>query len=149
MGKKKSLLIVRRVVVNPYLAPQQVIFDLYPDDTDFMVLITMPDGGGRGKQKKVFFFMLNRHMSDEEIKEEYRYRKFVPADPFSLAQINRNEIHFCEKYKNFTHWKDKTGAWCFLACGPLVHHGQYNATVVNYSRKGWGAGWWAAGVRKS
>ena len=149
MGKKKSpILIVRSVIVNPLLAPQQVVYGLLEQYTDFEVLLRMPDSGKRGERIKVYFFQLVRNMSDDELAKEYRFHDLKPADPFSVAQINKNDLFFCKKHPNFTHWKNEENRWCFLAVA--VFNKPKVETVVDYSKViGWDAGWWAAGVRKS
>ncbi|MHB1163003.1 MAG: hypothetical protein ACYCZZ_00515 [Minisyncoccota bacterium] len=104
-------MVIRRATVNRNRTPQKML-----DATrrvkylDNDVVAAMPRG--EGESVRIFFFLVGRSISDDELEKEYRLRNLIPVDPYSLAAINENDRSFATKYQNATHWKDRYGRWC-------------------------------------
>lgn len=110
---------------------------------DNKVVETMPRG--EGEQTEVVFFTLGRYISDDDLKKEYEKRGIKPADPYSLAAINRDDPAFADAKPNCTHWKDGDGKWCYAAFSRW--HGGRRVDVIRNDRDWYGT-WWFAGLRK-
>lgn len=139
-----SDLIVRRVKVNRGRTPQEAFkatgCNLYVSDD---VVATMPRV--EGEETDVYFFKLNRYISDADLEKEYQLRGLTPADPYSLAAVNEADPAFADERPNGTHWQDRKGEWCFAAFDRW--RGERDVRVGRYDG-GWHAYWWFAGLRK-
>lgn len=140
-----SSMIVRHVKVNRDQSPKKVLDATsrkqYVNDS---VVAEMPKGDG--EETDVFFFKLDRYISDNDLDKEYELRGLKPADSYSLVSVNENDPAFADTHPNCTHWKDKDGKWCFVAFDRWNDDERY--VLVNRGGGGWGGGWWFAGVRK-
>lgn len=138
-----SNLIVRHVSVNRKRSPKEALNatgrNKYVSDS---VVADMPKG--EGEETDVFFFKLDRYVSDDDLEKEYELRSLKP-DPIAQAAVNEADPAFADNYPNGTHWKDKDGKWCFAAFDRL---GGERDVGVRRSRSGWGGSWWCSGVRK-
>lgn len=139
-----SEMISRWVTVDRSLNPKQALEatgrKLYVDD---QVVQTMPNS--KVDKVEVFFFKLDRWISDDDLEKEYEKRGRVPCDPYTLAKVNQDDSAFADDHPNCTHWKDKDGNWCFAAFGRWDGERHVN---VGRSGSGWCGCWWFAGVRK-
>lgn len=137
-------IIVRKVKVDRSRAPQEVLSATGREQyISGAVVDNMPRG--EGGEVEVFFFFLNRLVSDADLDREYEQRGFKPADPYSIAAVNEADPAFAEKHPNGTHWQDSYGRRCFIAFGRWG--GRYGVSM-GQSVEFWGDVWWFAGLRK-
>ena len=144
-------MIVRTVRPNRTLAPREMLQttgrNLYVNNE---VVDGMPHGEG-DKAEVVFFkpepeeYTRPDWMSDEDLDKAYDCRGLKPADPYSLAQANKDDPAFADEKPNGTHWKDKDGHWCFAAFSRW--YGRRNVHVYRRDDD-WHGGWLFAGLRK-
>ncbi len=133
----------RRVSVDLVRSPAEVL-----DATgrtqyiDKAVVAAMPWGQ---VEEELFFFKFGRYVTDAELDKEYELRGLKPVSPYSLAKVNEDDPAFADTHPNGTHWKDTEGRWCFATFGRCS--GGRGVDVRRFDR-GWGDGWWFAGVRK-
>lgn len=142
----RSNFIIRVVKVDRTRTPQQALkatgrTQYLTDD----VVAEMPKG--EGEETEVIFFKIGRTVSDNDLDKEYELRGLVPADPYSQAAVNEEDLAFADEHPNGTHWKDAGGNWCFAAFGRWDDDERY--VSVNRNDHGWDGFWWFAGVRKS
>ena len=138
-----SGMIIRRVRVNRNRTPEQVISATGRKQfTNKAVLTSMPHG--EGEEVDVYFFQLNRWVSDNELAREFEQRGLMP-DQFAQAQVNTKDPAFADKHPNASHWKDADGNWCYLA---FCRWGGRRRVGVSRRDDGWRGDWWFAGVRK-
>lgn len=107
------------------------------------VIASMPKG--EGKEVDVIFFKIDKYITNEEFEEEYEKRGLVPADPYSLLQVNIDDHAFADAHPNATVWKNKNGTWCYAICN------RWNGVLdvdVDQSDGRWLGRCWFAGVRK-
>lgn len=139
-----SDLIVRHVKVNRGRTPQEALKatgrNLYVNDT---VVATMPRG--EGEETDVYFFKLNRYISDADLEKEYQLRGLAPADPYSLAAVNEADPAFADERPNGTYWQDGDGKGCFAA---FRRWGGERHVYVDPNDNAWNDNWWFAGLRK-
>lgn len=143
--------IVRRANVDRSLSPHQVIdvTGRTRHSINKRVIESMPRG--EGDDVEVTFFALDYPASDESLEQEFENRGLKPADPYSLAAVNRDDLAFGQKTGNLTHWKSAGGKWCYAA---FYGWREVADTVearadVNYNTKGqWSPGVWFAGIPK-
>lgn len=107
------------------------------------VVAAMPKGNG--EEVEVFFFKLDRYVSDAELDKEYGLRGLVPADPYSLAAANEQDPAFADEHPNGTHWKDTQNKWCYAA---FCRWGGGRRVDVYRNDGDWNDLWWFAGLRK-
>ena len=96
----------------------------------------------------VYFFNLDLDrcisISDRELEKEYEKHGFVPASPYILAAVNAEDPEFADEHPNSTHWRNKSGNWCFA----LFHSCEGERELdVNCLEHEWDGRWWFAGVR--
>lgn len=138
-----SNMIVRRVHVNRGQTPKQVI-----DATGRVkyvnadILATMPRG--EGEEKEVFFFKLNRWISDDDLAKEYELRGLVP-DLYAQAQVNTDDPSFADEHLNGCHWQDADGRWNYAA---FCRWNGERSVFMSRGGRDWDGGWWFGGVRK-
>ncbi|MBI2577323.1 MAG: hypothetical protein HYV77_00565 [Candidatus Wildermuthbacteria bacterium] len=109
--KAVSNLIVRRVKVDRTRTPQQVLHATGRKQlTHKIVVEAMPHG--EGEETDVYFFLVGRPCSNEEIEVKCAFYGLRLADPYSLAQVNEDDPSFADTHPNDTHWKDAKGEWC-------------------------------------
>lgn len=139
-----SNLIIRHVKVNREIPPQEVLAATgYTQYTNGDVVRDMLKG--EGEEVEVIFFKLDRYVSDDELEREYALRGLVPADPYSLAAVNRDDPTLADAKPNCTHWKDIEGKWCFATFNRWDD--ERNLRVYRRDAE-WGDDWWFAGLRK-
>lgn len=90
---------------------------------------------------KLEFFTIGKYISDDELEKEYKSRRLIPADLYTLCEKNDFENDFVA-----THWKDADGKWYFAAF--YLWRGERSVDVDRRDRD-WNGRWWFAGVRKS
>ena len=138
-----SNLIVRHVSVNRKRSPKEALNatgrNKYVSDS---VVADMPKG--EGEETDVFFFKLDRYVSDDDLEKEYELRSLKP-DPIAQAAVNEADPAFAENYPNGTHWKDKDGKWCFAA---FRRDGDERSVYVGRIDSDWDGFWWFSGVRQ-
>ncbi len=146
-----SNLIVRLVKkVNRSCSPQEMLDATGRKQyTDRKVVDSMPHG--EGDEAEVVFFKpdlseRDGYISDDDLEKEYELRGLIPADPYSVARVNTDDLTFADEKPHGTHWKDADGKWCFAA---FVLWGDGRSVGVSRDGSGWGDGWWFAGVRKA
>jgi len=138
-------MIVRETRVDRSLLPSEVMSQTgAKEHTVSDVVKTMPKGIGLGVT--VVFFEIVADSRTDYFKE-YAKRGLVPADPFSLAAVNRDDSAFCRTHRNLTLWKGSDGDIC---------HMEFNSTDgsrwvdVRKTRDGRRIGrLWLAGLRPS
>lgn len=139
-----SEIIVRHVTVNRNRTPKQALGatnrNQYVTDS---VVTEMPRGEGDGAD--VYFFKLDRYISDSDLDKEYELRGLKPADPYSQAAVNEADPAFADNHPNGTHWKDDKGNWCYSAFHRW--HGARRVDVLRFGHD-WHGHWWFAGLRK-
>ena len=141
-----SGLIRRLVSVNRKRSRQAVL-----DDTGFVqyanrnVLAWMPRG--EGDKVEACFFHIGRRAYYHDLLQEYRSRGHVPADPYSLAQVNIDDRTFMNSCPNVTIWQDVNGIWCFAAFRRLLGK---RSVIIGHELapevKEWREDWWYAGL---
>mgnify|MGYP001574657261 CR=1 FL=1 len=138
-----SNMIVHRVNVNRGQTPQQALDAMGRNQyTDKTVVAEMP--AGQGGKMVVYFFKLNRYVSDDdELAKEYAIRNLQP-DPLAQIVVNTADPAIAEEYHNGCHWNNAKGQWCFLAF--LRWYDGRGVSVYRHDGV-WGDGWWFAGVR--
>jgi hypothetical protein len=142
--EKVSNIIVRTVRVDRSISPQAVLDATgRVQNTNDTVVKSMPKG--EGEDVKVFFFKLDRWVSDAELDEEYKLRGMCPADAYSLAKVNEDDSAFADDHPNGTHWQDDEGNWCYAA---FRRFDGKRDLRVNRSYSGWDGRWRFAGVSK-
>lgn len=78
----------------------------------------MPRGTGSGAD--VYFFKLKfkrgiyHYVEDAYLAREYALRGLIPADPYSLAQVNLDDPDFADNHPNTTQWRDIDGGVVYL-----------------------------------
>lgn len=140
-----SNLIVRRVSVNRNLTPQQVL-DATKRKQYVNSDVVASMSKGEGDEVDVYFFKLNRFVSDDDLEKEYALRGLKPADLYSQSAVNEADPVFADKHPNGTHWKDAKGKWCFAAFSRRSGGERY--VDVYRGGRGWGDDCWFAGLRK-
>ncbi len=139
-----SDIIVRQVKVDRSRSPQAVLEATgrkqYVTDE---VVAAMPRG--EGDEVDVYFFKLDRYVSDDELEKEYELRGLKPADPYSQAAVNEVDSVFADEHPNGTHWKGAKGKWCFASFRRW--RGGRDVDVSRFD-DGWSDYWFFAGVRK-
>lgn len=135
----------RHVSINRSLSPKDALKEtgrkhFVNDD----VVDAMPSDGSENAE--VFFFSLNRFISDDSLKKEYANRGLIPCDPYILAKINKDTPEFGDDYPNATHWQDSNDKWCFASFGCWDE--LERRLHVDHGGLSWLAIWWFAGVRK-
>ncbi len=140
----KRNLIVCRLKVNRRRSPQEVLDATGRKQyTDWNVVNTMPHG--EGEEVEVFFFKLNRDISDDDLEREYE-RLGLKPDPYAQVAVNAADPTFADEKRNGIHWKDSNGRWCYAM---FDRWGDERCVVVNHTAFRWhGNYWWFAGVRK-
>jgi len=139
-----SSMIVRRVSVNRNLTSQQVL-----DATkrkqyiNSDVVASIPKG--EGDEVDVYFFKLDRFVSDDDLEKEYALRGLKSADPYSQFAVNEADPVFADKHPNGTHWKDINSKWCFATFGQWFDERNVG---VNRLDLDWDDVWCFAGLRK-
>ena len=139
-----SSMIVRRVSVNRNLTSQQVL-----DATkrkqyiNSDVVASIPKG--EGDEVDVYFFKLDRFVSDDDLEKEYALRGLKSADPYSQSAVNEADPVFADKHPNGTHWKDINSKWCFATFGQWFDERNVG---VNRLDLDWDDVWCFAGLRK-
>jgi hypothetical protein len=140
----RSNFIILTVKVNRNRSPKEALIatgrNLHVTDSVFE---NMPKA--ESDEVEVIFFKIGRQISDNDLDKEYELRGLKPADPYSLAAVNKANPVFADEYQNGTHWKDVGDKWCFAA---FARWGDEYRVVVRHSDGGWGGSWWFAGVRK-
>lgn len=137
-----SNMIARIVAVNRTRTPQEAFEATGPTQyAEREVVDTMPRG--EGEEKEVFFFKLDRYVSDDDLDKEFELRGLKPADPYSLSAVNEADPAFADEHPNGTHWQDIKGRWCFA-----TFDGWRDERRVHVGLGGvWRGPWWFAGVR--
>jgi len=139
-----SGMIVRPVKVDRTRSPKDILDATGRTQyTDKGVVKAMPKG--EGDEVEVCFFKIGRAISDDNLESEYALRGLIPADPYSLAQVNADYPAFADERPNGTHWKDTDGKWCFAA---FDRWGGERSVYVDRSDVSWDDDWWFAGLRK-
>lgn len=137
-------IITRWVKVDRDISPQAML-----DATDRIqhtnksVVESMPRG--EGEEVEVCFFELNQNIDDDELAREYKLRGLVPADPYSLMQVNTDDPSFAGKHPNTTHWKNSKGKWCYTT---FERWRDERRVYVYEGDRDWLDGWFFAGLRK-
>mgnify|MGYP001578347920 CR=1 FL=1 len=144
----KASEVVRRVTgIDRTFKPSDVIAKVVATGrkscVDDKVVETMPKG--EGENVEVVFFTLGWFISDDDLEKEYEKRGLKPADPYSLAAINRDDPAFADEKPNCTHWKDSKGKWCYAA---FSRWGGGRRVLVRRRDSAWRDAWWFAGLRK-
>lgn len=144
-----SDLIVRQVKVDRTRTPQAMLEATGRKQyTDSNVVAAMPHGAG--EEAEVYFFkpdLTKRggRIGDADLEKEFEFRGFAPADPYTLAAVNRDDPAFADEHPNGTHWKDANGKWCYAAFDRW--YGERDVSVSRYDYD-WDDRWWFAGVGK-
>ncbi|MFA6588515.1 MAG: hypothetical protein WCT08_05610 [Patescibacteria group bacterium] len=136
-----SNMIIRRAVVDRSRSPWQVLDATGREqNTEHTVVIDMPKG--KGEKVVVYFFKVGRQLSNEALAEEYARRDLVPADVYSLAQVNIDDPDFAAKYPNGVQWNDKDGKWCWIrfALWPSGRHVSVSRLSTSWNSDEWFAG---------
>ena len=137
--------IVRHVTVDPDQKPYDVLkstgCNLHFIDH---LLETMPKGNG--KKVDIFFFKIGYSVDDTGLEKEYGLRGFKPADPYSLAKVNKDDPTFAYKHPNCTYWKNDKGKYCSIMFD-CWRDGDRDVGV-GYSGNSWSGHLWFAGIRK-
>ncbi len=112
----------------------------------------MPGSGLGIEEVEIVFFNLqglDHGVDEEELDREYKARGLAPADPFSLAAVNEQDVSFSDRYPSGTHWKNEKGKWCI--CRFLVdkNRGERRVDVgPRFPYRIWERGkWWFAGIK--
>ena len=100
---------------------------------------------GEGEEVDLYFFELDRCVSDDELENEYKLHGLVPADPYSLAKHNEDNPEFADTYPNITYWKDEGGNLWFMN---FDGSGSQRSVDVSRSDGGLGVDWLCVGLRK-
>lgn len=144
-----SNLIVRRVKVNRTQSGQECLDQLDRKQyTDRKVVDSMPHG--KGKEVEVVFFKpdlseRNGNISDNDLDKEYELRGLKPADPYSVAAVNKADPAFADEKPHGTHWKNADGAWCSASFNRWYDERRVHVYCNDYD---WNAFRWFAGLRK-
>jgi len=143
-----SNLIVRHAKVNRSRKPDETLKatgrKVYANND---VVKAMPRGAGNDAE--VIFFKLDLaggYITDNNLEKEYELRGLKPADPYSLAAVNEDDLAFTDDHPNSTHWKDANDRWCYAA----FRRWRDDERRVDVRRDdgGWRDDWWFAGLRK-
>ena len=144
----QSNLIIRRVCVDRTRSPQEALNATgRVQYTDCKVVKAMPKG--EGDKIEVVFFKpdlseRNFFISDDDLEKEFDLRGLKPADPISVAAVNKADPAFADEKPHGTHWKDAKGNWCYAAFRRWCDERGVDAYL---SDCGWDDFWWFAGVR--
>lgn len=105
---------------------------------------------GTGEEGDIIFFSIGCCVSDDDLEKEYESRGLVPADPYSLIQVNIDDPSFADKHPNCTHWKDENGKWYYIAFNLCRSKRYVRGDCYNDDpdRDDWDGDWWFAGRRK-
>ena len=94
-------LLIRRVHVNRTRSLQEALDATGRDQyVSKWAAKSMPKGDG--EKVDVIFFKLGRIIKSREFEQGYTVRGLIPADPYSLAQVNANEPTFADNHPNAT-----------------------------------------------
>jgi len=157
--KMNSDMFVLRVPVNRTLGAQETLdatgrhryTNTYNEDTDREIINSMAKG--EGKEVEVFFFDIGGrrdYISHSYLEREYEFRGLKPADPYSLAAVNKANPKLADENSNFTYWKGVRGRLCSI---DFTFNGIMSVGIFSRRAKMWGTnGWkkkcWFAGLRK-
>jgi len=89
-------------------------------------------------------------ISEDNLENQFTQRGLAPADLYSVAKVNEDDSDFANDHPNGTHWKDKSGRWCFVSFnrrfvyGKCVHIGYADEFPDGVWK---GKGWLFAGIR--
>jgi hypothetical protein len=112
-----------------------------------VVVMTMPKG--MHAEVDVVFFKPDLsesggRISDVSLDKEYERRGLKPADPYSLAAVNETDPAFADDHPNGSHWKDRSGNWCFVTFDSWLDR---RRVFVDYcDGVDWSGTWWFAGI---
>lgn len=140
-----SSMIVRHVKeVDRTCSPQQMLDATGRKQyTDRDVVATMPRGEGDGEGEVVFFKPGRELANNAELEQEYELRGLKPVDPYSLAEVNKDDPAFADTHPNATILGDN----CYAAFDRWDGD-ERNVRVFRHGG-GWSDDWWFAGLRKS
>ncbi|HWQ60220.1 MAG TPA: hypothetical protein VN420_03660 [Candidatus Fimivivens sp.] len=114
-----SNLIVRRTKVNRRLSSRAALAATgRKQHTDDGVMNGMPFGGDDEVDVVFFYPELWEYtrpgfMSDDDL-EKALARRGLENDPRAVIAANAADPLFADNHPNGAHWKDASGAWCFL-----------------------------------
>lgn len=143
--REEKEIIIRRVTVDRSHTPQQVLDAMgRKQDTDSEVVMDMPHG--EGAEVDVVFFWVCRSWSDPDLDQECAHHGLIPADPYSIAAVNKADPAFADTHPNSGHWKDANGRWCYMA---FNHWRGKRNVIVKRGGSEWLVERWFAGLRKT
>jgi hypothetical protein len=139
-----SDMIVRHVTVNRNRNPQEMLNATGRRQyTNSDIVNSMPHG--EGDETDVYFFKMNRYISDYDLEREYELRGLKP-DPYAQDAVNEIDPSFADTKPNGTHWKGSDGKWYYVAFRQW--RGGESGVAVGRDVGDWGGDWWFGGVRK-
>jgi hypothetical protein len=143
--EESSDLIYRRVKVNSSLTFEDALkaTRCYFDIPNEEFVRCVPNC--QKEESEVLFFRVNSFLYDEGLAEEYERRGLIPADPYSLAKVNEDNLTFMNERPNATHWKDAQGRWCIVSFD-CFHNVRRVSTSLHVGQ--WPQIYWFAGIRK-
>jgi len=116
-------------------------FIIYKDDA---IVTSAPR---EDRKKELEFFNLGKNVTNQEIINAYHERGLVPASFVELANyIKKNPKILEEKKWIATVWDFNDDVLSYAAFRRWVGE---RGVLVSRSGRGWGDGWWFAGLRKS
>lgn len=119
-----SEMIIRVVKVNRHCTPEEMLNTTgRQQEIDAEVITTMPCG--RGEETEIVFFAVDRFVDPGDLEKEYEVCGLTPADPYSLAAVNRADPAFADERSNATMWRDPRGNWCGIEFYRYDDDGQY------------------------
>lgn len=147
----ESKYIIRRVRVDRNQPPQEVLDATgRVQSIDSDVVESMPRGDGDEVEVILFQpepweYTRPGFMSDDDLEKCFERRSFIPADPYSIAGLNRDDLAFADENPHITHWKDADGDWCYA-----TFHRWLGKRILDVNRHdcGWRGHWWFASLPK-
>ena len=143
-----DMIVVRDVNVDRKLPPTALPASIKRNQLieDDEVLWQLPRG--EGENVDVYFFrskVAARYTlaSDREIDAELEERGLVPADWYSLSEVNKKLQTFADEFPNCTHWQDPRGVWYFIGFSTFCG---WPTMRIESSDKPFGKNWWHAGI---
>lgn len=112
------------------------------ENTDYLVVKSMPARGDGVKEVKVKFFKACQSLSSYELAAEFEKHGIEP-DPYAVAAVNEADPALADKYPNATQWKDEKGNWCFIS---FDRGGRERHVHVHRRADDWRSYWWFGGV---
>lgn len=99
---------------------------------------------GTDETATIEFIPLEKWLSDEAVDALLAQHGLSAVDPYALMALNAADSDFASSHPCFTHWRDTSGKWCYVAFDDWLD--ERRVDVCRHD-DGWRDFWRVAGVR--